>query len=241
MIDIHCHILPGIDDGPQNLATSLAMAKMAEQDGIRSLIATPHTDGIRVDQDRVAAAVHDLNFALQGQNLALAVYPGFELPYHHAAELAATHTLANNGRHVLIELPPMHLPKGVLNTFYSLLAAGLVPVLAHPERNGEVLMNPDLLKEMVENGILLQITATSVTGELGPDVQRCAHYLLKQGWVHFLATDSHSPTFREPVLTKAVKIVSRLVGPENARALVEQNPRQILATAQPLPAAASSS
>lgn len=240
MIDIHCHILPGIDDGPQTLATSLAMAKMAEQDGIRALIATPHTDGIRVNQDRVAAAVHALNLELRRQNIALAVYPGFELPYHLAAELAATHTLANNNRHVLIEFPAMHLPKGVLNTFYPLIAAGLVPILAHPERNLGVLMNPDVLKDMVDNGILVQITATSVTGELGPDVQRCAHFLLKRGWVHFLASDSHSPTFREPVLSRAVKIAARLIGPENVRALVEQNPRRILATAPGFSAATSS-
>ncbi len=229
MIDIHCHILPGIDDGPQTLATSLAMAKVAAGDGIRFLIATPHTDGITVSRERVAAAVHDLNRELRQRNLALAVYPGFELPFHLAAEMAAAHTLANNGRHVLIEFPPMHLPKGALNTFFTLLAAGLVPVLAHPERNLGVLMNPDVLKEMVENGILLQVTAASVTGEMGPDVQRCAHHLLKQGWVHFLATDSHSPTFREPVLGRALKIVTRLIGHEQARMLVEQNPRQILA------------
>jgi protein-tyrosine phosphatase len=231
VIDIHCHILPGIDDGPQTLATSVAMAKLAVRDGIRALIATPHTDGVRVSRDRVAAAVHDLNRELRRQDLALTVYPGFELPFHLAAELAAAHTLADNGRHVLIEFPPMHLPQGALNTFFTLIAAGQVPVLAHPERNLGVLMNPDLLKEMVENGILVQITAASVIGEMGPDVQRCAHHLLKQGWVHFLATDSHSPTFREPVLGRAVKIVTRLIGQEQARALVEQNPGQILAAA----------
>lgn len=236
MIDIHCHILPGIDDGPQNLAASLAMAKMAGNDGIRALIATPHTDGIRVNQERVAAATHDLNLELRQQNLALTVYPGFELPYHLAGELAATHTLANNGRHVLIEFPPLHLPRTALDTFFPLTAAGLIPVLAHPERNPGVLMNPDALREMVANGILVQITASSVTGEMGPDVERCAHYLLKQGWVHFLATDSHAPTFRAPVLSRALKIASRLIGPEKARALVEEYPKQILASAAPFPA-----
>lgn len=240
MIDIHCHILPGIDDGPEDLATSLDMAKIAAQDGIRVLIATPHTDGIRVNQDRVTAAVHALNLELQQRNLSLTVYPGFELPYHLAGKLATTHTLANNGRHVLIEFPAMHLPKGALNTFYPLIAAGQVPILAHPERNLGVLMNPDALKNMVDNGILVQITATSVTGELGPDVQRCAHYLLKKGWVHFLASDSHSPTFREPVLSRAVNIAARLIGPEKARALAGQNPGRILATAPPLSTATGS-
>ncbi|HBI14608.1 MAG TPA: tyrosine protein phosphatase [Desulfobulbaceae bacterium] len=239
MIDIHCHILPGIDDGPQTLATSLAMAKMAERDGIRTLIATPHTDGIRVNRVRVEAAVHDLNLELQRLNMTLSVCPGYEIPYHLAEELSAAHTLANNGRHVLIEFPPMHLPKGALNTFFTLIAAGLVPVLAHPERNLGVLINPDVLKEMVDNGVLVQITATSITGELGPDVQRCAHHLLKQGWVHFLATDSHSPTFREPVLGRAVTLAARLIGQENAMALVEQNPRQILAAAESLSASTS--
>ena len=233
MIDIHCHILPGIDDGPATLATSLAMAARAEQDGIRALIATPHTDGIQVNREIVDAAVRDLNLELRRRELLLEVLPGYEIPYHLAMPLASTHTLANNTRHVLIEFPYNHLPRGAMNTFFELIGAGLVPILAHPERNDAVIDNPDILRDLVNNGILVQITAASITGELGPDILRCSQYLLKKNMVHFLATDAHSLTYREPVLSKAVQAVSRLIGPEKTRTLVADNPRRIITTTPP--------
>jgi protein-tyrosine phosphatase len=229
LIDIHCHILPGLDDGPRTLATSLAMAERAAADGIQTIIATPHTDGIRVGRKNVAAAVEELNLALQRASIPLAVYPGYEIPFHLAEVLAGIHTLADGGRFVLIELPPLHVPLGVQDTFLGLIAQGLIPILAHPERNEAVVQNPELLRPLVDNGTLIQITAMSITGGMGVDVRRCVQYLVKKGMAHFLATDSHSPTFREPVLSPAVRAVAKLVGPSRASELVEDTPRQILA------------
>lgn len=227
MIDIHCHILPGVDDGPLLLKSSLSMAKIAAGDGITTIIATPHTDGIRVNRQTVAALVERLNSELQRHAIPVRIAPGHEVPYHLVAELADTHTLAGS-RYVLAELPHTCFPAGALRTVYWLLDRGLVPVIAHPERNTDILFDPDLLRGLVEAGALAQLTADSVTGELGTDIQRCAHYLLEHDLVHFIATDSHSPTFRKPVLRKAHGVAARLIGRQRADQLTRGNPEKIL-------------
>lgn len=227
MIDIHCHILPGIDDGPRTIETSLAMASIAFDDGIDTIIATPHTDGIRVNRESVVQAVSKLNQELLLNNIKVHVLPGYEIPYHLVAELAERQTLAES-EYVLVEFPHTHLPRGALNTFYSLLAKGFKPIVAHPERNHDVIMNPQLMENITDSGVYLQITAASITGQLGPDIQRCSHYLLKNDMVHYIATDSHSPTFREPALTKAFRSVTKLLGKEKSRVLFYDNPKKIL-------------
>ena len=227
MIDIHCHILPNIDDGPEKLKTSLSMASIAVKDGIHTVIATPHTEGIRVNAERVVEAVNRLNYELQQKKIPLTVFSGYEIPFHLVPELAGTHTLAGSA-YVLVEFPHNYIPADVSNTFYDLHASGLIPVIAHPERNRSVIMNPDILAEMIHSGALVQITAASVTGELGPDIERCAHHLLLNEMTHFIATDSHSPSFRKPVLRKAIKITSKLIGLKKAEMLVLENPAEIM-------------
>lgn len=155
------------------------------------------------------------------------VLPGYEIPYHLVAELAPTHTLAGS-RYVLVEFPHSYIPIGAFNLLHDLTVSGLIPVIAHPERNGGVIMDPDILTDMVDAGALVQLTASSITGELGPDAQQCAHYLLKNNSAHFIATDSHSPSFRKPTLSKAKKVAARLIGREKAALLVKQNPLKII-------------
>ena len=227
MIDIHCHILPGIDDGPEKLKTSLSMAAIAAKDGIHTVIATPHTDGVRVNAEKVADEVIRLNNELQKKKIPLTIFPGYELPYHLMTELAATHTLAGS-KYVLVEFPHNYIPTDATDTLYELHESGLIPIIAHPERNRSVIMNPDILADFTYSGILVQITAASITGELGPDIERCAYHLLHNGMTHFIATDSHSPSFRKPVLKKVTKIVSRVVGQEKAEMLVIGNPAKII-------------
>lgn len=227
MIDIHCHILPGIDDGPLTLQTSLAMATIAAADGIHSVIATPHTDGIRVSHESVTRAVARLNRELVLNEISLRIYPGYEIPYHLVSELGTGHTLAGS-EYVLVEFPHDHLPRGALNTFYHLSAAGLKPVIAHPERNHDVILEPGIMLDLAGNGVLVQLTAASITGELGPDIQRCARYFIEQDMVHFIATDSHSPAFREPVLSKAHKLITKIAGKDKCRKIFRDNPQLIL-------------
>jgi len=227
VIDIHCHILPAVDDGPLTMQTSITMASMATADGIRAVIATPHTDGIRVNRTSVAQSVAVLNKELQHQNIQLNIYPGYEIPYHLVAELGAEHTLAGS-RYVLVEFPPNYVPQGAFNTLYNLTLSDLIPIIAHPERNAAILDQPDILQDFLEAGALTQITATSITGELGPEVQLCADHLLKNKMVHFIATDSHSPAFRAPVLGKAHARVKKILGRQQADLLFIDNPGRIL-------------
>ncbi len=227
MIDIHCHILPGIDDGADRLQTSLDMATMAARDGITTIIATPHTDGVTVNRTVVQQAVDRLNIELANHGIDLEVVAGYEIPAHLVCDLQS-HTIAGSC-YILVEFPHQYLPEDAAETLYALVQAGRKPIIAHPERNGSVLHNPDLLRELVAVGSMIQLTAASVTGDFGPDILHCANYLLRNQLVHFLATDSHSPTFRKPVLSPARKAAARLIGREEADRLVIDNPKAILA------------
>ena len=226
MIDIHCHILPGIDDGADRLQTSLTMATMAAQDGITTIIATPHTDGVTVNKRVVQQSVDQLNTELANHGIDLKVAGGYEIPAELVCDLQS-HTIADSC-YILVEFPHQYLPEDAVETLYTLVQAGRKPIIAHPERNGSVLRNPELLRDLVAVGSMVQLTAASVTGDFGPDIQRCANYLLRNRLVHFLATDSHSPTFRKPVLSPARKAAARLIGREQADRLVIDNPQAIL-------------
>ena len=226
MIDIHCHILPGIDDGADRLQTSLAMATMAARDGITTIIATPHTDGVFVNQTVVQQSVDRLNIKLAEQGIDLVIVAGYEIPANLVCDLQS-YTIADSP-YILVEFPHQYLPEDAVETLYTLVQAGRKPIIAHPERNGSVLRNPELLRELVAVGGMVQLTAASVTGDFGPDILHCANYLLRNQLVHFLATDSHSPTFRKPVLSPARKATARLIGREQADKLVIDNPKAIL-------------
>lgn len=227
MIDIHCHILPGVDDGPFRQEISLEMASIAAEDGIQVIIATPHTDGVRVNRELVLHGVDHLNQMLVRKQIDLEVITGYEIPYHLAGELSSTHTLGSS-RFALIEFPHSYLPADALSTFMRLQDQGLRPIVAHPERNMGVLAQPDRIDELVDTGVQLQLTAASVTGELGPEIQQCSHLLLQKKQVHYVATDSHSPRFRKPVLGKAYKAVARILGRKEADMIFIQNPSSIL-------------
>lgn len=226
MIDIHCHILPGIDDGADRLQTSLAMATMAAHDGITTIIATPHTDGIIVDKTVVPRAVDRLNAKLFERGIDLEVIAGYEIPAELVCDLQS-YTIGDTP-YILVEFPHQYLPEDAAEILYTLVQAGRKPIIAHPERNGSVLRNPDLLHELVAVGAMVQLTAASVSGDFGPDIKQCAGHLLRNRLVHFLATDSHSPTFRKPVLSPARKAAARLIGREKADRLVIDNPKKIL-------------
>lgn len=218
-----------MDDGPTVLETSVAMATIAAKDGISCIVATPHTDGIRVNRDSVGIAVDRLNKIFLRENIHIELIPGYEIPYHLVNDLAETHTLGSSN-FVLVEFPHSYVPNEALAGCYRLLDKGLQPIIAHPERNTQIIRCPEVLEELLRTGARAQLTAASITGEMGPDVQRCAHLLLRQDLVHFIGTDSHSPSFREPVLSKAFKTVKKLIGRNKAEQIFFQNPSLITRT-----------
>lgn len=228
MIDIHSHILPGIDDGAPDLNASLAMADIAVADGIQVVIATPHVDASgHLSMAMINTAVDQLNSVLQQRGIALAVFPGAELQSHAAIQFADQYCLAA-GSFFLLEFPHSHLPADALDLIYTFVQKGLTPIIAHPERNREISMDPNKLAAFVGAGARTQITAGSLTGELGANAQTCAQFLLKRNMVHFMATDAHSPNFRKPMLRKAVKKAKKYLGRKGALALVRDNPLAIL-------------
>ena len=231
MIDIHSHILPDLDDGARDLAESVEMARIAVEDGIEQMVATPHMfNGLshnpRPDEvlDRVDALQKEIGDALQ-------LLPGNEVHIaHDIVEKAAAHevTPINQKNHMLIEFPSMNVPVGAESLFYKLQINGIVPILVHPERNAQVQNRPSIVAGFIERGVRIQVTAMSLTGEFGSAAHRCVETLLRHNCVHFIATDTHRAGRRPPVLSEGRDAAAAIIGPEAARHLVENNPLAVV-------------
>jgi protein-tyrosine phosphatase len=220
-VDIHCHLLPGLDDGAAVLDESLAMAEMAVADGIGTIIATPHQLGnySRNSGVVIRAATARFQQILDRRRIPLCVLPGADVRVEpdllRKIRIGEVLTLADRRRHVLLELPHgIYVPLDRL--LADLNSAGLVGVLSHPERNHGILSQPGILRPLVERGCLLQVTAGSLTGDFGPHVQRFCRSLVRQGLVHFVSTDAHGTKTRLPTLKAAFEHVTELAGREAA-------------------------
>jgi protein-tyrosine phosphatase len=234
MIDLHCHILPGIDDGAVDMQTSIDMARIAAEDGIETIVATPHIKDTLHSTVKLGALVSQLNINLKHQNIPVNVLLGadvFALLNHSRLK---DYTI-NNSRYILIEFPHNYLPSNSKEILFSLAIQGLCPIITHPERNLAIMKKPDLLLDMLYGNVLVQITAGSLTGEFGRDEQACARYLLREKAVHFIATDAHSANFRRPVLSEGLKYAVKIIGKERAKKLVWDNPGAVLKDESILP------
>lgn len=227
MIDIHCHILWDIDDGPADFAGSLAMAHLAAADGTRQLVATPHVGRNLHPPTLIAEKVARLNLALREANLDLEILSGSDNLYNLGVETLACYSI-NSTRYVLMEFPHSHLPIDASERIFAALNHGLMPIITHPERNLSVIQKPQLLYDLVERGALVQLTAESLTDGFGAAVKACARYLLKQKMVHFLASDGHSANWRPPTLSAGLKSASKIIGKDAARVLVFDNPAKVV-------------
>ena len=234
MIDLHCHLLPGLDDGPGDPAKSLEMCRMALEEGVSGIAATPHLyhDLFPTDRDSILAALQGMRGALEEAGVCLALYAGADvrLVPDLAERLDRGECLTlNHGRYFLLELPHRVLPPNLGDAVSSLVAAGRVPVITHPERNAAILRREEILLDLLGRGALCQVTAGSLTGEFGRESERLARRLVEAGAVHFLASDAHSTSWRPPGLARGLDAARRLLGDEAARRLVDENPRAVLA------------
>jgi protein-tyrosine phosphatase len=232
-VDLHCHLLPQLDDGPETWEESLALARRAVAEGIRTVVATPHQHEIFPDNDapRIRRQTERLQDVLEQHGVPLEVLPGAEVRI--TADVLArirggeALTLADRGRHVLLELPhEVYLP--IERLLADLKAAGIAAVLAHPERNRGILRSPGLVGTLLADGCLLQVTAGSLLGRHGSRVQALAEALVQRGCVHFIASDAHNLEDRPPALQQAMRRVENLAGQEYAREVFWGNPLRVV-------------
>jgi len=234
MIDIHCHILPGLDDGPATEEEALEMARIAAEDGITDIVCTPHhLPGLYSTRpDAITAAVRALQASLNACGIRLTLHPGMEIHVSAADPEGLSQGkllgLNGQGRAVLIELPHQFIPQNVDTLFWSFLSRDIQPVLAHVERYPGLLTDPSPLEEWVHMGIMTQVTASSLLGRFGPDVEDFAWRLLASNLAHILATDSHSPDFRRPHMSAASSALEDRLGRDVALDLVLHRPRALI-------------
>lgn len=235
MIDIHSHLLPGLDDGARSWEEMLEMARLAYEDGVRVMAATPHMmwDGVYANRaPQVLERVEEAQRRLEEAGVPLRIVAGGEIylsPETPAGiQSGAFLTYSDRRRFALVELPSSEVPAYAERIFFECQLQGVQPVLAHPERNPALMSDLERLSSWVERGILLQVNARSLLGESGPRVQEAAESLVERRLVHFVASDAHSTRRRAPGLSEARARIKALAGEEMARVLVEENPRRLL-------------
>ena len=240
MIDIHHHLLPGTDDGSKDLDTSVAMVQMAARDGITHIVATPHANHTYTySRERNEELLQQIREALPPETagrVALGLGCDFHLNFENIEDAHLHHRryTINETEYLLIELPDFNIPANLGEVLYRMRVDGLTPILTHPERNATLQRKPDMLQSWMDNGLVLQITAGSVTGNFGSKAEAMAWRLLRSGSVHFLATDAHDLERRPPKMQAAHQAVSRKLGIETAELLTRANPLAVF-EGRPLP------
>jgi protein-tyrosine phosphatase len=229
MIDIHHHLLWGMDDGASNFETSVAMAKMAAADGISHIVCTPHANGqYAYDPAMIGEKIEVLQRLLDSEGVAIKLGVGcdFHMSYENIqeAKLDPRRYSINALGYLLVEVADYGVPRGLTDIFYQLQLAGLTPILTHPERNPTLQSDPLRMVDWLRGGVLVQVTAGSVMGRMGKHAERMAHSLLEKRWVHFLATDAHNTSSRPPKMREAFELVAKRYGPDYAHLLCVSNP-----------------
>jgi len=233
-IDIHSHIIPGVDDGARDEAMSLKMLRIAHDCGTRHIIATPHyfygnTRYVFADIIEKCACLNDL---AANAGIDMTIHPGCEvfitLELAEMYEQGSIGTLAGSSC-MLVEFPMMSIPPYIDNVLYDLQLKGITPIIAHPECNAEIQQNPGLMESYIERGILSQVNSGSITGIFGMKARRTVMRIIKEGWVHFVASDAHSDTSRDPDLKNAAAIIEKKFGSKMREDLFAKNALEYLA------------
>lgn len=234
MIDLHNHILPGLDDGADTWPKSIDMARMAYEDGIAGIVCTPHWIPGKYNNQRtqIIAAVNEFRNHLAEKNIALKIYPGAELRLDialpekiSAGELM---TINDTGVYALIELPEDSIPDNLEDFLWHLALKNIKPIISHVERHPLLQKNPKRLVKWVEMGVLTQLTAASVLEKFTPEIRDFSLMLLEHRLVHILVTDSHGRHTRLPKLYEGYETVENVIGREAARKMVYDLPKDII-------------
>lgn len=230
MVDIHSHVLWGLDDGSETYEESLAMLRMAAAAGTTDMVATPHANSqYTFDPQLIETRIAQLEATAETLPQ---IHRGcdFHLDFVNvqaALEEPGKFTI-NHRNYLLVEFPDICIPAGIDGVFSKFLDSGIIPVLTHPERNHVLMQNPDQLARWVEKDCLIQVTALSLLGGFGAMVLEHARALMDWGLVHVVASDAHDPVRRHPRLAEARAEVAKRAGEDNAVRLFESNPRAII-------------
>lgn len=235
MIDMHCHILDGVDDGARSMDEAIKMARMAERDGISKIVATPHLfrgDFMPDDLCIVEKKVEELRRALDKNGINVEIIKGAEVHITHnlieEIQENRDYLVLNSSSYMLLEFPAGHVYPGVKELLFDLFSEGIRPIIAHPERNFVFMRSADLLYDLVQMGALTQANSGSFTGLYGRRVKEAAFRFLELKMTHFIASDAHNPRPSAMWLSQAVKSAERGMGNGEISALVNDNPHAIL-------------
>lgn len=232
-IDLHTHILPGLDDGARNIEESKEMLRQAWKEGIREIIATPHFFGAlkSASKEKIEESIFAVEKAMAELGFFIKLYPGNEIYYHSEVEDLVEQGMVNTmaGSHyVLIEFDPMteytYLRNGVVN----LVSYGYIPILAHAERYECLFKDREKLHGLKEHGVLLQVNSSTITKGLFDEIGKRGRYMMKKGLVDFISSDAHSMGKRSPKLHEAARILVKKMGKENAEKILFANPRAVI-------------
>lgn len=233
MIDIHCHILPGIDDGAKHIGDSIDMARAAVSEGIDTIIATPHHKNSKYDNYKsdIIKRVDELNLQLEKEKVQLKVLPGQETRIYGEMleDLEKDEILPLNGtQYVFVELPSGHVPRYTEKLLFDLQLKGLIPIIVHPERNQEIIERPEVLYNLVKKGALTQVTASSISGYFGKKIRNFSFQLIEANLAHFIASDAHNIDTRGFKMSETMDLIESRYGidlvyllQENAEMLVQ--------------------
>jgi protein-tyrosine phosphatase len=210
--------MPEVDDGAKDLQESVEMAKMAVAEGITHIVATPHHNNGQYSNSKqqIIAKVRELQEALQKENIPLTILPGQEpringdiLQDYENGNLL---TINDFGKYVLIELPSNHVPRYSEKLLFDLQMKEITPIIVHPERNQEIIENPDILYQLVKRGACTQITASSITGHFGKKIKKFAFDVIEANLTHFIASDAHNVTTRPFRMQEAYEMIEKELG-----------------------------
>jgi len=218
LIDLHCHILPGIDDGAQTIDDSIELAKAAVDEGITHILATPHhrSHSWINEKHKVQTLVDEVQNEIDQQDIPLTLFPGQEVRIHgdilENIDKNEIQLIDEQEQYVLIEFPTSTVPTYTERLFFDMQSNGITPIIVHPERNHAIAEEPDILKNLVEKGALAQLTAVSYTGGLGNKIQKLSKQLIDAKLVHFIASDAHNTSSRPFYMKEAMNLLEKEYG-----------------------------
>jgi protein-tyrosine phosphatase len=230
MVDIHSHIVFGVDDGAQTIEDSIAMLEMAAAAGTTDIVATPHSDlQFTYDADLVTQRIAEIQ-ARMGDRIRIHKGCDFHLFYDNIENCKADKSrfTINGQRYLMVEFADTAIPKTIANIFRDMVGDDITPVITHPERNRLLMGRVDEMVQWVRDGCLIQVTANSFTGRFGKSAQESAHRLMRRNMVHFIASDAHDTEWRPPDMREPYKLIAQEYGEHIAEKLFTSHPRMTL-------------